>query len=415
MGTFKGRFFLISLISFLLCSFFLFYSIYRVSHIDDLVEQDKRFFIPSNKELSYLEAMFRSYQLDVNKMISQPAKYDPYDIQNNPLKLEIDEKLELLSRMIYSFYSRYNIDEAAKHMDLVENISKSFRNYNVSASAVVEAFSEQNISVDKGFSNISEFVSIIRKSEDDILKAINDLSYDWNQKVVLGTKNLAKQFNGMTVVLTILWLVLLISLVAVAWYAKNLSDKIMFANTTLSKIATGRYSPIDIISHLPNASNFEVFELLNSISKLSNSIYDDMEGFKNRINFLENDNARNKVVATYTSSILNSIDTAILVTDDMLRVSFVNDEFEKIWKIKRSNLIDSELIDLPFVRMVGGWKEALSNVLLSDSKKTELSFKGNFKVSTKTKKNLEFRIMPLKTNSSKKILGTVSIMREITK
>lgn len=415
MGTFKGRFFLIAFISFLLCSVFLFYSIYRVSHIDDLVEQDKRFFIPASKELSYLEALFSSYQLETNKMISQPAKYDPYDIQNNPLKVQIDEKLELLSRMVYSFSSRYNVEDAAKHMDLLENISKSFRNYNVSATAVVEAFSKEDRSDNQGFINISEFVSIIRKSEDSIVRDLNSLSYDWGQKIVLGTKSLAKQFNSMTVILTILWIVLLLSLVLFAWYGRSLSDKVMAAAGALSKLISGRYSPNDLISRLPNAGDLETFELLDGVSKLSKSINDDAEGFRNRINFLENDNARNKVVATYTSAILNSLDTAILVTDDLLRVSFVNESFEKIWKIKRSSVIDAELVDLPFVRMVEGWKEALLKVVLSDTKDVEFNFKGEFKVSTKTKKKLEFKIMPLKTSSGKERLGTVSIMREIIK
>ncbi len=393
----------------------MFYSIYRVSHIDSLVEQDKRFFIPANKELSYLEALFASYQLETNKMMSQPAKYDPYDIQNNPLKVQIDEKLELLSRMIYSFSSRYNMEDFAKNLDLIENISKSFRNYNVSATAIVEAFSKEARSDNQGFLNISEFVSIIRKSEDSIIRDINSLSHDWSQKIVLGSKSLARQFNSMTVILTILWIVLLLSMVLFAWYGKNLSDKIMAAAQALSKLLSGRYSPSDLISRLPNASDLEIFELLDGVSKLSKSISDDAEGFRNRINFLENDNARNKVVATYTSAILNSLDVAILVTDDLLRVSFVNESFEKIWKIKRSSVIDAELVDLPFVRMVEGWKDALSKVVLSETRDVGFNFKGEFKVSTKTKKKLEFKIMPLKSSSGKELLGTVSIMREITK
>ena len=415
MGTLKGKFFLIAFVSFLLCSMFLFYSIYRILHIDDLVEHDKRFFIPATKELSYLEALFQSYQLEINKMISQPAKYDPYDIQNNPLKSQIDEKIELMSRMTYSFSSRYDIDDAGKYMEMFDNISKSFRNYNISATAILSAFSKDNRSNNQGFLNISEFVSIIRKSEDGILLDINNLSYDWSQKVILGTTSLAKQFDSMTMILSILWILIAAVLIFFTLCARNLSSKIMAAASTVSKLRSGKFSPDDLVDHLPTSNDIEVFELLDGLSKLSNSVYDEAEGFRNRVNFLENENARNKVVATYTSAILNSIDTAILVTDDLLRISFVNEEFEKIWKIKRASVIDTEVVDLPFVRMVDGWKEALSKVVLSDAKRAEVSFKGEFKVSTKTKKKLDFKIMPLKSKSGKDILGTVSIMREIAK
>ena len=196
-------------------------------------------------------------------------------------------------------------------------------------------------------------------------------------------------------------------------YSKKISDYIFKVANSAARIRGDQFDPDDVSNNIPIVDEAELFDLADKITKLAKTVHDDSAGYVNRISFLENDNARQKIIATYTTSILNSINVPVMVTDSMLKVSFINAEFEKMWKIKKANIVDVDVADLPFMRMVDGWKDALSKVSLGDVKKPLLSFKGEFKVSSKTKRNLELQIMPLLDHNAKDILGTLTIVKEL--
>jgi transcriptional regulator with PAS, ATPase and Fis domain len=197
-------------------------------------------------------------------------------------------------------------------------------------------------------------------------------------------------------------------------YSKKISNYISKVSVSTGKIKGNDFKLEDVSRGIPMYNETELFDLADKVTKLATTVHNDTSNYKDRILHLENDNAKHRVISTYTTSILNSINLPIMVTDSLLKVSFVNSEFEKLWKIKSSNVVDVDIVDLPFVRVVDGWQESLSKITRDEKKKDFITFKGEFRVSTKTKRRLEFQIMPLKDQKAREILGSLTIVKDLT-
>jgi hypothetical protein len=412
MNTFRGRVLFVGSIAILFGSILLFYSIYRVNFLDDLIEKDKKFYVPMSRDVAGLEGLFQSYQMNINKMISEPAKYSVYDIQNSPLKSQIEGKIEKISQATANFYSTVNDQESKKYADSSDTINKSFRNYNLSAMAIVEAFTTEGKESNQEFVNINKFFTIIKDSETSIITGINSLADSMDEKIVLGSVNAHHHFNRVMAFLFILWAIYIGAMLAMIIYSKKVSSYLFKISGAMAKIKSGQFDPEEISNSIPLVDEAELFELADKVTRLAKTVHEESTGYRDRISYLENDNARQKIIATYTTSMINSINVAVMVTDSLLKVSFVNAEFERLWKIKKTSVVDVEITDLPFIRMVDGWKDALSKVILGDGKKSLMTFNGEYKVSSKAKKELEFQIMPLREQNAKDILGTLTIVRE---
>ena len=213
--------------------------------------------------------------------------------------------------------------------------------------------------------------------------------------------------------LFVLWVLDIVFIIGMVVYSKKVSNYIFMVTDCVSKIKDDQFTPDDISNNIPIHDEIELFELADKITHLAKTIHDDSSGYKDRIHYLEGDNTKHKIVSAYMSSIFNSIDVAVMSTDSLLKVSFVNAEFERLWKMKRSSVVDTDVADLPFIKMIKGWSDALSKTVMGDNKKEIITFKGEFKISTKTKRNLEFHVMPLKDQNTRDILGSLTVIREL--
>ncbi|MCX6112436.1 MAG: hypothetical protein NTY22_04015 [Proteobacteria bacterium] len=414
MNTFRGRILFAGIIAILIGSILLFYSIYRVSILNSLTEEDKSFYMPVAREVAGLGGLFQSHQFNINKIISEPARYNIYDIQNNPLKDQIETEIEKISRVVVNFYSKSQDQDIKKYLDNIDSINKSFRDYNLAAIAIIQAFASENKQKDQGAISVEKFFTIIKDSEASISTSINVLADSFDEKITLGSVNIHHYFNTVIWLLFIIWVLDIVFIVWMLVYSGKVSNYLLSVSDSVSKIKGDQFNPEDISNSIPIYDENDLFELANKVTRLAKSVHEDTSGYKDRISYLENDNTRQKIIATYTTSILNSINVAVMVTDSLLKVSFINAEFEKMWKMKKNSVVDVDIMDLPFIKLIDDWKEALSKTNIGDSKKDMITFKGEFKISSKTKRNLEFQIMPLKDNSSRDIIGTMTIVREST-
>jgi len=413
MSTFRGRVLFAGIIAILMGSVLLFYSIYQVSILDNLTEKDKSFYVPISREVAALGGLFQSYRLNINKIVSEPTKYSTYEIQNSPLKSQIDMELEKISQTIVNFYSKDQEQETKKYLDNVDTISKLFRDYNVAAMAVVQALAQENQRKGQESVDVDKFVSIVKDSDSAILSSINGLTDTLDERVTLGSINTHRYFDIVMKLLFILWVLDIVFIIGMVVYSKKVSNYIFMITDCVSKIKDDQFSPEDISNNIPIHDEAELFELADKVTHLAKTIHDNASGYKDRIHYLEGDNNKHKIIAAYMSSIFNSVDMAVMTTDSLLKVSFVNGEFERLWKMKRASLVDTDIAALPFIKTISGWGNALSKTVMGNNKKDIITFKGEFKTSTKSKRNLEFHVMPLKDQNTRDILGSLTVIREL--
>jgi hypothetical protein len=110
---------------------------------------------------------------------------------------------------------------------------------------------------------------------------------------------------------------------------------------------------------------------------------------------------------------MNSLHDGVMITNDILKVSFVNLAFEKMWRVKRTTLLDKDAKELALINSVKGWKESLSKTLYSGVNSTkvvsiDVESKGSDKSSNK---KLKMYIMPLKDLNAKEVTGTITIIK----
>ena len=413
MSTFRGRVLFAGIIAILMGSILLFYSIYKVSILDKLTDNDKSFYVPVSREVASLGGLFQSYRFNINKIVSEPSKYSVYDIQNSPLKSQIEMELEKISQTIVNFYSKDQEQETKKYLDSVDAITKSFRDYNVAAIAVEQAFSQESQKKGQDMANVDKFVSIIKDSENAILNSINGLTDSLDEKVTLGSINTHRYFDTVMKLLFVLWVLDIVFIIGMILYTKKVSNYIFMVTDCVSKIKEDSFTPDEISNNIPIHDEVELFELADKVTRLAKTIHDDSSGYKDRIHYLEGDNTTHRIVSTYMSSIFNSMNVAVMATDSLLKVSFVNSDFERLWKMKRSSVVDNDVADLLFIKTIKGWSDALSKTVMGDNKKDAITFKGEFKISTKTKRNLEFHVMPLRDQNTRDILGSLTVIREL--
>ncbi|MEI6092218.1 MAG: hypothetical protein WCQ47_00865 [bacterium] len=416
MKSFRARILFAGSIAILIGSFLLFYSMYRVSNLNGLIVKDKVFFIPLTKEVTELNGLFQSYQLNINKIASEPANYTVYQIQNSPLKALIESKIDKISQMITTFYTNNPDLEAKKYLNNIEQVKKSFKDYNVAIVAIVQGLKVEDVNKNQEFAfvNIDKFYNIVKDADASVSTSINSIIASLDDSITTGSKDTSLRLG---IVVKFLFFIWIIDVAFIFWmfiYIKKISSYIAKVASSVAKIDKNEFDIKDVTDSIPILSEKELFELGDKVTSLARNIYEGTNGFRNRISYVETDNTRQKIIANYTTAILNSMDTAVMVTDNLLKVSFVNAEFEKLWKVKNTSMVDVEIADLPFVRVVEGWHDSLSKIMLSDGKKDLISFSGEFRVSTKAKRNLELHIMPLRDqNPTRDMLGTVTIIREL--
>lgn len=415
MKSFRGRILFAGTIAVLIGSFLLFYSIYRVSSLDDLMIKDKVFFIPLTKEITELNGLYQSYEMNINKIASEPANYSVYQIQNSPLKALIEAKIDRILQMMNTFYAKNPHLDSKQYLDNMEQLKKSFKDYNVAIVAIVQGLKNEDFSKNQEFAfvNIDKFYSIVKDADTSVSSAINSIITLLDDSVTIGSKNTSLHLGIVVKFLLFIWIIDVAFIVWMFIYGRKVTSYITKVSNAVAKIDKHEFDVNDA-TNIPIRGEKELFELGDKVSKLAKNIHDGTSGYRDRISYVETDNTRQKIIATYTTSILNSMNVPVMVTDNLLKVSFVNAEFEKLWKVKKANMVDVEIADLPFVRVVEGWHDSLSKIMLSDGKKDLISFNGEFRVSTKAKRKLELHIMPLRDqNPTRDILGTVTIIREL--
>jgi len=372
-----------------------FYSYYKLNSIYSLIERNKIFEIPFSQSLSELKVNFDSYRFEVNKIVSAPTSYTSDDIKNSIFKMQTENQISKLQKMSekYPVYST-KLDEA----------NKAFKNYFVAAAAIVDAFSSSADMDSQRAANINSFSDIMKSNEAAFTATLETLDVTVAKNMILGTSVVRSYFSNAGLWVWTLFIFMFFSFAALYFYVTKVSVFIKAVNTSLEDIRDGHYSPDEISSNIPLTSEAEFFELADKVTRISSLIYNDININKESIKNLEDEILRLRTITTYTTSILNSLDSGIMVTDSLLRVSFVNYEFEKFWRIKRSAVVDSGVEDLPFIRLIDGWKEALT------SGKTKY-FTSSYKTTSKKSKNVDFCVMPLKDSTGKAAIGTITLTK----
>jgi len=372
-----------------------FYSYYKMNSIYGLIERNKVFEIPFSAALSELKANYESYRFEVNKIVSAPTSYSSYDVKSSIFKTQTETQLLKVKDMAekYEAYSK-ELDEA----------NKNFKNYVVSAAAIVDAFSSSADMDSQKESNIKSFSEIMKTSDAAFTNTLLQLDSDVSQNMVLGTSAVHKYFASAGFWVWTLFILMLISFAALFFYVSKVSNFVKAVNASLEDIRDGHYDADQIAENIPLVSEMEFFELADKVTRLSSLIYNDMTLNKDKIGNLEDEVVRLRTISSYTTAILNSIDSGIMVTDSLLKVSFVNYEFEKFWRVKKSSVIDTGVEDLPFIRLIEGWKDALK------TGKT-CYFKSKYKLPGKKSKEMDFCVMPLKDSNGKETIGTITLTR----
>lgn len=372
-----------------------FYSYYKLNSIYGVIERNKIFEIPFSQSLSELKANFDSYRFEVNKIVSSPTSYSSDDIKTSIFKIQTENQILKLQKMAetYPVYST-KLDEA----------NKAFKNYFVAAAAIVDAFSTSADMDSQREANINSFSEIMKNNEAAFTTTLSDLDSTVANNMILGTSAVRSYFSSAGFWTWTLFIFMVLSFTALYFYVTRVSNFIKAVNTSLEDIRDGHYSPEDISSNIPLVSEAEFFELADKVTRISSLIYNDLTINKDKVKNLEDDILRLRTITTYTTSILNSLDSGIMVTDNLLKVSFVNYEFEKFWRVKRSSVVDAGVEDLPFIRLIDGWKDALK------SGKTKY-FTSTYKTTGKKSKDVDFCVMPLKDSTGKESIGTITLTK----
>ena len=401
--SFRRKILTLGLILLALSAVVSFYSYYKLNSVYGLIERNKIFEIPFSQALSELKADFESYRFEVNKIVSAPTSYISDDVKNSVYKLQTENQIYKIKRMAESY---------GLYVDSVTEADKAFKNYVVAASAIVDAFSSSADMDSQKETNIQSFADIMKNNEAAFNVAITDLDKKVSDNMVLGTSAVRSYFSNAGFWVWTLFIFMVFSFAALLLYVTRVSNFVKAVNTSLEDIRDGHYDMDDLSANIPMVSESEFFELADKVTKIASLIYNDTTINKDKLSNYEDEIQRLKAITSYTTAILNSLDSGIMVTDNLLRVSFVNYEFEKFWRVKRSSVIDSGIEDLPFVRLVKGWKDALKKSVSDSSTEVKpFYFQGSYKSTSKKTKDVDMCIMPLKDSTGKEVIGTITLTK----
>jgi len=393
--SFRKKILLVSAILLTLSAAGSFYSYYKLNSIYGVIERNKIFEIPFSQSLSGLKADFDSYRFEVNKIVSAPTSYTSDEINNSVFKIQTESQILKLQKMSQDYP-----DYSAK----IEEANKAFKNYFVAAAAIVDAFSSSADMDNQKETTINSFSQIMKTNEAAFTATLDALDTTVANNMILGTSAVRSYFSNAGFWVWTLFIFMVLSFAALYLYVTRVTHFIKAVNTSLEDIRDGHYSPEEISNNIPLVSEPEFFELADKVTRISSLIYNDLTINKSTVKNLEDDILRLRTITTYTTSILNSLDSGIMVTDNLLKVSFINQEFEKFWRVKRSSVIDSGVEDLPFIRLIDGWKEALR------SGKTTY-FTSTYKTMGKRSKDVGFCVLPLMDSAGKTSIGTITLTK----
>jgi len=393
--SFRKKILLISAVLLTLSALVSFYSYYKLNSIYGVIERNKIFEIPFSQSLSGLKANFDSYRFEVNKIVSAPTSYTSDDIKNSIFKIQTEAQISKLQKMseAYPDYSS-KIDEA----------NKAFKNYFVAAAAIVDAFSASTDMDNQKETTINSFSQIMKDNEAAFTSTLENLDTTVGKNMILGSSAVRSYFSSAGFWVWSLFILMVFSFGALCFYVTRVSNFIKAVNTSLEDIRDGHYHPEEISDNIPLTSDVEFFELADKVTRISSLIHNDLTLNKETVKNLEDDILRLRTITTYTTSILNSLDSGIMVTDNLLKVSFINQEFEKFWRVKRSSVVDSGVEDLPFIRLIDGWKDALKSGKIN-------YFTSTYKMTGKKSKDVNFCVMPLKDSTGQTSIGTITLTK----
>jgi len=356
-------------------------------------------------QTSVMDGMLRSYEFEINRMISSPRSYLPAEVENNPLRSRIEEQLGDISSGLIACEGSY--DAVAPMLDLIRN---DIRGIDVSSSGLIEAFSSADPRNQNPI-NIGNFTSIIQSSQVQVLRHVSEL------KTVLsprsGSEKESSPFIGARMYLWTLIVLCIVFCIIILAKSYSVSRYILKLNKAVFEMRDNDFSSKEISTEMIPSQEAELFELYDAVSSTAIRVDSELKEAKGRIYDLEDEISRHKLISSYTTAIINSLNDGVMVTNDILKVSFINAAFEKFWRIKRNSIIDQDARELPFIRLVKGWKEGLSKVLYSSLGNTKsISLEAEYKLSEKgSSKKVKLHILPLKDAEGKEIIGTVTITR----
>jgi len=378
MVTFKGRVYIFGTVFIFIIAALSLYLLYQISYMSGLSEKDRNTYATTSSDIHYVQGMFGAYQFEVNRMISSPSGYSASDVSTSPIRRTIEEKLE-------------NIGD--------DDLKKIFRNYNVSVEAVLGVFSAGKESRD--VEGINNFVDMIKSSSDSFNARTEEISNDITSKITASASNFERNVSRAGIVVFALLLFCAVFVVSFFVYANRATSFIKKVGDAVKRMHGLNFNKSDVSDSIPFAHEEEFFELSDRVTNLATVISDNMKWMNERSTSMENDAERGKLVATYITSIMNSINIGIMVTDNLLRVSFVNSEFEKFWRVKRSRIVDVDVNDLPFMRLINGWKDTLERTLKDNGKTTTPSV-------LRTSRVL-LSVMPMRSSDGREVIGTITV------
>ncbi len=390
-------------------SIFIAYTAYELNRTQSVIFGVPPCYNELLEESNFIGGLFNAYEYEVNKMIASPRSYSTSDIENNPLARRISEKTASIMMNSRSCAGAY--DAIGSELEL---LSKSLRDINLATGGLIEAFSSSDPR-NQDLLNVGSFTNIIQSAQLTITDNISQIKKVLASKNPLGSNK--QLFEVSRAFLLILMLTCILFCVVILVKSYRVSRYLLRLKEVLFKIKRGEVNTKELMSYVGDPVDSELFELYDSVSGISMMVEDYTKEQKERTYNLNDELSRYKVISTYTTSIINSLSDGVMVTDDILKVSFVNASFEKFWRVKRTSIIDQDAKELPFIRLVKGWKEALSKVLYSGvSGSKAISFEAEYRLSEKTSaKKVKFYILPLKDSQGKEIIGTVTLTRPVEK
>lgn len=392
--------------AFLLCaSIFIGYTAYKLNSTQTALLGVPQCYYQLLDQTNVLDGLLNAYEYDVNGMIAAPTSYTTFSVENSPLRKRIEENLDLLTVNARSCADSYN----AVGSDL-ELLKKSLRDISVATSGLIEAFSSGDPK-NQSLVNVGNFTGIIQSAQVSASEYTRKIKSALTSKTPMGAKK--HLFVETRLALWMLMLVCIVFCFILLSKSYRVSRSIMRIKDAALKIKHSSFKSQDIISLMGNPHDAELFDLYDAVSSVALMMELDIQEQKQRIYDLDDELSRHKVISTYTTAIINSLNDGIMVTDDLLKVSFVNASFEKFWRVKRSSLVDQDAKELPFIRLVKGWKDGLSKALYSGLAGSKpVTFEAEYRLSEKNStRKVKFYILPLKDSKGKEIIGTVTITR----
>jgi PAS domain-containing protein len=357
------------------------------------------------EDVSSLEGGMDAYEISINQIILAPNSVLPIEVKNDPLKLRLEANLDSSIKDARSCFS-----EDMSIIEDLELIKKGLFDVEGSAAELVEAFSmagpRGNVNID-----IEDFSSRIQESQRSIAANIQKIKDKLHSS--LPQDNKQSSLTGVRMFLLVLIMLFIVYGFIVLSKSYRVSRYLLRLNGAIFRMRDNDFSSKEISTELNPVNDSELFELYDAVSSTAIKMDTELMDAKKNLDVLGDELSRYKAVSKYMTDIMNSLHDGIMITNDILKVSFVNLAFEKMWRVKRTTLLDKDAKELALINSVKGWKEALSKTLYAgvNSAKVvsiDVESKGSDKSSNK---KLKMYIMPLKDLNAKEVTGTITIIK----